>query len=152
VDAVFVLGYNIVTEYLFRNVWGKPKCGYTLVTIPCTMTSKWLTRYGVNGLKFHPVPLGVTVCCELYTMGFLVCYGRQKHHECKEGERKERRWRDTLHVKTCSGRKCIIPLMRRPNTDCAPNKPATSKRNQILIRYVVTSPVRTVTIRCYGTR
>ena len=26
-------------------------------------------------LNFHPVPHGVTVSCECYTMGFLVCYG-----------------------------------------------------------------------------
>jgi hypothetical protein len=40
-----------------------------------------------------------------------------------------------------------IPLMRRPNTDNAPNKPVTLKRSQLLIRCVVTSPVHTVTIR-----
>ena len=57
-----------------------------------------------------------------------------------------------MHVQTCSGRNSIIPLMRRPNTDSTPNKPVTLPRNQLLIRYVVTSPVRTVTIRRYGTR
>jgi hypothetical protein len=41
-------------------------------------------------LKFHPVPHGVTVYCERYTVGFPVCYGSQKHHECKEGERSGR--------------------------------------------------------------
>jgi hypothetical protein len=46
----------------------------------------------------------------------------------------------TLHVHTCSGRNRIFPLMRRPNTDSAPNKPVTLPRNQLLIRYVVISP------------
>jgi hypothetical protein len=41
-------------------------------------------------LNFHPVPCGVTVPCECYTMVFPVCYGSQKHHECKEGERNGR--------------------------------------------------------------
>jgi hypothetical protein len=27
------------------------------------------------GLNFHPVPQGVTVSCERYTVGFKVCYG-----------------------------------------------------------------------------
>ena len=58
----------------------------------------------------------------------------------------------TLHVHTCSGRNSIIPLMRRPNTDSTPKKPVTLPRNQLLIRYAVTSPVHTVTIRCYDTR
>jgi hypothetical protein len=74
-------------------------------------------------LNFHPVPHGVTVSCEHYTMGFPVCYGSQKHHECKEGERSRRWWRVTLHVQTCSGRNRIIPLMRRPNTDSSPKCP-----------------------------
>jgi hypothetical protein len=58
----------------------------------------------------------------------------------------------TLHVQTCSRRNRTIPLMRRPNTDSTPNKPVTLPRNQLLIRYAVTSPVHTVTIRCYDTR
>jgi hypothetical protein len=37
--------------------------------------------------------------------------------------------------------------MRLPNTDSTPNKPVTLPRNQLLIRYAVTSPVHTVTIR-----
>jgi hypothetical protein len=41
-------------------------------------------------LNFHPVPHGVTVSCERYTMGFPVSYGSQKHHECKEVERSGR--------------------------------------------------------------
>jgi hypothetical protein len=102
-------------------------------------------------LNFHSVPHDVTVSCERYSMGFPVCYGSQKHHECKEGERSGWWWRVMLHFQTCSGRNRIIPLMRRPNTDSAPNLPVTLPRNQLLIRYVVTRPVHTVTIRCYGT-
>jgi hypothetical protein len=33
--------------------------------------------------------------------------------------------RDTERVYTCSSRNCNIPLMRRANTDIAPNKPVT---------------------------
>ena len=58
----------------------------------------------------------------------------------------------TLHVQNFSGRNRVIPLMRRPNTDSTPNKPATLRRNQLLICYAVTSPVHTVTIRCYDKR
>jgi hypothetical protein len=36
-------------------------------------------------LNFHPMPHGVTVYGECSTMGFPVCYGSQKYHECKEG-------------------------------------------------------------------
>jgi hypothetical protein len=122
------------------------KGGYTPVTLQVTDT---IRSYDLN---FHPVPHGVTISCERYTMGFPVCYGRQKHHDCKEGERSGRWWRVTLHDQTCSGRNRIIPLMRRPNTDSAPNMPVTLPRNQLLICYVVTSPVHTVTIRYYDTR
>ena len=114
------------------------------------------------GLNFHPVPHGVTVSCERYTVGFPVSYGSPSdvfvlaaasyiyiHYALK---RSGRRWRVTLHVHTRSGRNRIIPLMRRRNTDSTPNKPVTLPRNQLLIRYVVTSPVHTVTIRCYVTR
>jgi hypothetical protein len=41
-------------------------------------------------LNFHLVPHGVTVSFERYTVGFPVCYGSQKHRECKEGERSGR--------------------------------------------------------------
>jgi hypothetical protein len=47
---------------------------------------------------------------------------------------------------TCSIRNRIIPLMRQPNADSTPNKPVTLTRNQLLIVYVVTSAVHTVTI------
>ena len=60
--------------------------------------------------------------------------------------------RVTLPVHTYSDRNRIIPLMRRRNTDSAPNKPVTWPRNQLLIRYAVTSSVHTVTIRCEVTR
>jgi hypothetical protein len=33
---------------------------------------------GSYDLNFHPVPHGVTVSCEHYTMGFPVCYGSHK--------------------------------------------------------------------------
>jgi hypothetical protein len=94
-------------------------------------------------LNFHSKPHGVTVSCKRYTMGFLVCYGSQKHNECKEGVRSGRWWRVTLHIQTCSGPNRIIPLMRRPNTDSTPNMPITLLRNQLLIHYVVMSPIHT---------
>jgi len=75
---------------------------------------------------------------------------RQKHREWKEVHRSGRWWRVMLHVHTCSGLNLIIPLMRRSNTDSAPNKLVMLPRNQLSTRYVVTSPVHT--IRCYGTR
>ena len=53
----------------------------------------------------------------------------------------------TLYIHTCSGRNRIIFLMRRPNTDSTPKKPITLLRKQLLIRYAVTSPVHTETIR-----
>jgi hypothetical protein len=84
-------------------------------------------------------------------VGFPVCYGSQKHHECKEGERSGRWCRVTLHVQTCSDRNRIIPLMRWTYTDSAPYMLVTIPRNQLLIRYVVTSSVHTVTIWCCGT-
>jgi hypothetical protein len=115
------------------------------VTLPVITTNR---SYDLN---FHPVPHDVTVYCERYTTRFPVCHGSQKHHECKEGECSGRWWRVTLHIQTCSGRNRIIPLMRRPNTNSTPHLSVTLPRNQLLIRYVVTSPALTVTIRCYGT-
>jgi hypothetical protein len=44
------------------------------------------------------------------------------------------------------------PFYAAANTDSVPNMSATLPRKQVLICYVVTSPVHTVTIRCYGTR
>ena len=57
-----------------------------------------------------------------------------------------------MHVHTCSGRDRIIPLMRRPNTYNTPSRPVTLPRDQLLMRYVVASPVHTVTKRCYSLR
>jgi hypothetical protein len=63
-------------------------------------------------------------------------------------ERDEVRWwRVTLHVHTCSGRNRIIPLVRRPNTDSAPNKPVTLPRNHLW--YVTKSQVPS-TLSRYG--
>jgi hypothetical protein len=149
VVKIFNLLVHPVTSSSKRLRWVHT-CNYTAyrnaVTLQVTDTVR---SYDLN---FHPVPHGVTVSCERYTVGFPVCYGSQKLHECKEGERSGRWWRVTLHVQTCSGRNSIIPLMRRPNTYSAPNRLVTLPRKQPLTCYVVTSPVHTVTIRCYGTR
>jgi len=115
-------------------------------------------------LNFHPVPHGVTVPCERTSWGsqfftearamFLqlaaASYIYKYIHYALN--RSGRWWRVTLPVHTCSGRNRVIPLMRRPNTDSTSNKPVMLPRNQLLIRYVVTSPVHTVTIRCYVRR
>jgi hypothetical protein len=77
---------------------------------------------------------------------------RQKHQKWKQGERSKYWWRVTLPVQTCSGCNLITPSMRWPKTDSAPNMPVTLSRKQLLIRCVITSPVHTVTVRCYGTR
>jgi hypothetical protein len=128
---------------------------YALVTLPRTITPyrcKWLKRYGVIIWTFIPITHGVTISYERYTTAFPVCYGSQKHHECEEGGRSRRWWRVTLYVHTCSGRNRIITLIGRTNTDTASNLSVTLPRNQLLICYVVISPVHTVTIRCYGTQ
>jgi hypothetical protein len=69
---------------------------------------------------------------------------------------KKTRGADSGDVSCCVTRPAqavtVSSLMRRPNTDSAPNLPVTLLRNQLLIRYVVASPVHTVTIRCYVTR
>jgi hypothetical protein len=73
-------------------------------------------------LNLHPVPHGVKVSCERFTLGVPVRYGSPSDvfvASCG------RWWRVTLHVHTCSGRNHIIPLMRRPNTDSTPNKSVT---------------------------
>lgn len=57
-----------------------------------------------------------------------------------------------LHVHTCSGRNLTIPLMRQPITYSPANKPITLPHNQLLMRYVVMSPIHTVTIQCYAMR
>jgi hypothetical protein len=58
---------------------------HNAVTLQVTDT---IRSYGLN---FHPVPHGVTVLYESYTMGLPVCYGSQKHNERKQGERSGRR-------------------------------------------------------------
>ena len=73
-------------------------------------------------LNFHPMPHGVTVSCERYTLGFPVCYGSPSDVFIASSGRW---WRVTLPVHTRSGRNRIIPLMRRPNTDSTQNKPVT---------------------------
>jgi hypothetical protein len=143
---------SFIVEKLYKLNTSTCKGGYTLVTLPRTVTLQVTDTKRSYDLNFHLMPHGVTVSCERYTMGFPGCYGSQKHHECKEGERNGRWWRVTLHVHACSGRNRIIPLMRRPSTDSAPNMPVTLPCNRILICYVVKNPVHTVTIRYYGTR
>jgi hypothetical protein len=156
----YTAGHSIINEHLGHTKNSPPlrapafmwvhTCNVTAyrnaVTLQVTDT---IRSYDLN---FHPMPHGVTVSCESYTMGLPGCYESQKHHECKEGDRSGRWWRVTLHAQTCSGRNHIILLIRRPNTDSAPNMPVTLPRNQLLIRCVVTSPVHTVTMRCYVTQ
>jgi hypothetical protein len=125
---------------------------YTVTAYRNALTLQVTDTIPSYDLNFHPVPHSVTVSCERYTMGFPVCYESQKHHECKESERSGLRRRVTFQIQICSGRNRVIPLMRRPNSGSTPNMPVTLPRNQLLIRYVVTCPVHTVTTRCYGTR
>jgi hypothetical protein len=141
---------KIPRTFLFTPLRCVHTCNVTAYPNAVTMqVTDTIQSYDLN---FHPVLHAVTVSCDIYTMGFPVCYGSRNHHECEEGESSGRWWRVTLHVQTCSGRNRIIPLMRRPNTDSAPNMTVTLPHEQLLISYVVTSPVHTVTIRCYGTR
>jgi len=117
-------------------------------------------------LKFHPVSHGVTVSCQRYILGFPICYGSLSdvfaassgfvhlYILCfKEREKKA----DGVDVSPCTSRPAQAVtvsslLVRQPNNDSTPNMPVMLPRNQILIHYVVTSPIHTVTIRCYGTR
>jgi hypothetical protein len=103
------------------------------------------------GLNIHPVPHCVTASCERYTRRFPDFYGSQKHHECKGDEWSVRWWRVTLPDVARPAQVVTVSflLMRWPNTDSAPNMPLTLQRKQLLIRYVVASPVHTVTVRCY---
>jgi hypothetical protein len=128
-------------------------CHLVVLCCSCTAYRKTVILQVTDTVPSYDLnlPHAVTVSCDRYTIRFPVCYGSQKHHECK-GEMSGRWWRVMLHVQICSGRNRIIPLMRRPNTDSAANMPVTLPRNQLLIRYVVTSSDHTVTIRCYGTR
>jgi hypothetical protein len=90
---------------------------YNIMLLTLQLTDTMMS-YNLN---FHPMPHGITVYCECYTMGFPVCYRSQKHYECKECDRSGRWWHVTLHVQTCSGHNCIIPMMRQTNTDSIPN-------------------------------
>jgi hypothetical protein len=120
-----ILYFYIVSEHSFRLSEGGSRSRSRWVHA-CNFVTDTICSYDLN---FHPVPHGITVSCERYTMGFPVCYGSQKRHECKEGEGSGRWWRVTMHVQTCSGRNRIIHLMWRPNTDSTPNKAVTLPRN-----------------------
>jgi hypothetical protein len=63
------------------------KVGYTLGNVTAyrnAVTLQVTDTIRSYDLSTHRVPHGITVSCELYSMGFLVCYGSQKPHE---GER-----------------------------------------------------------------
>jgi hypothetical protein len=89
-------------------------------------------------LNFHPVPHGVTVSCERYTMGFQCVTGVRSIMNVKKA-----RGAEGGDVSRCTSRPAqaitvSIPLMRLPNTDSALNMPVTLPRDQLLICYVVT--------------
>ena len=116
-------------------------------------------------LNFHPVHHGVTVFCERYTVGFPVCYGSPSDaFAASTGfvylyilpfKEKEKR-ADGGDVSRCTSTPAqavtVSPLWCDGQIPTTPNKPVTLQRNQLLIRYAVTSPVHTVTIWRYGTR
>ena len=123
---------------------------------PVAQTSTW--QHATLTTDRHPCPRGDSNPQSQQASEWCLCsYQRLRtfiyiYYALKKRRKERRCWIVTLHAHTCSGRNRIIPLMRRPNTDNTPNKPLTLPLNQLLIRYVVTSPVHTVTIRCYGTR
>jgi hypothetical protein len=84
----FVTHISAVERPQTFDLWCVHTCNVTAyhnaVTLQLTDT---LLSYDLN---FHPVPHDVTLSCERHTMGFPVCYGSQKHHECKAGERSGR--------------------------------------------------------------
>ena len=53
------------------------ECRYTLVPLPRTVSLQLTDTTRSYDLNFHPVSHGVTVRCERYAVGFLVCYGSQ---------------------------------------------------------------------------
>jgi hypothetical protein len=55
-------------------VIGWPLPSYTLVTLPHTVRMQVTDMIWSYHLNFHPMPHGVTVSCEHYTMGIPVCY------------------------------------------------------------------------------
>jgi phosphoribosyl-AMP cyclohydrolase len=76
---------------------------------------------------------------------------RQKHQEWKEGQRSGRLWLVMLQVQTCFRPSRYNPFDGTSKYRTHTEQAVTLPRNQFFIRYVVTSPVHTVTIRCYGT-
>jgi hypothetical protein len=110
------------------------KCGYTLVTLPRIVTpyldSVGRDSWPRNISKFgYAVTLRArSVCCRYLAVASKGWYGYGR----------SRCGRATWHV--------------APNFDSTPIEPVTLPRNQLLIRYAVTSLVHTVTIRCYDTR
>jgi len=61
--------------YLYDISRLRVKDGYTLVTLPRTVTLQVTGTIRSYELNFHPMPHGITVSCEHYTLGFPVCYG-----------------------------------------------------------------------------
>ena len=97
-------------------------------------------------LNFYPVPHGVTVSCERYTLGFPVFYGSPSDVFAASSGfvylytlrlKGKEQMMVVCHVARPD---LLIPLMRRPNSVSAPNKSVMLPRNQLLIRYAVTSP------------
>ena len=135
------------------------------ISFPCTLLSNfvkmhwvlWAPYYFFSFIKFDkfydtfPSPLHFTITKTLNKSHSTTDshHSRQKHQEWKEGQRSGRWWPGKLHVQNCSGCNLIIPLMWRPNTDSTPNKTVTLPRNQLLIRYAVTSPVHTCNVTAY---
>ena len=121
----------------------------------------WAPNYFFSFINFDKIcvtllsPLHFTITKtlnKLHSTTYSHHSSRKKHQDWKQGERSGLWWRVTLHVQTRSGGNRIIPLMWRPNTDSTPNMPVTLWHNQLLIRYVVMSPVHTVTLQHYVTR
>jgi hypothetical protein len=98
-------------------------------------------------LNFHTVPHGIRVYCERYTMEFLVCYGSQNIMNVKKSG-----GADGGDVSSCMSRPAHAITIPWPNTDSAMNMPITLPSNQLLICYMVTSPVHTVMKWCFVTQ
>jgi hypothetical protein len=123
--------------------------GYTLVTLPRIVTPY---RDSVVGTRDRKRIKGWLRGHVTGFFGVLSVFGRPIKGLIRLWSEQVWTCNVTLHVHICSGRNRIIPLMWRPNTESTPNKPVMWLRNQPLIRYAGTSPVHTVTIRCYDTR
>jgi hypothetical protein len=94
VSGLLVAHHQEVTMYIC-DMWYMLyvlRCVHTCTIIAYRNAVKLQVTDTIRGydLNFHPLPRGVTVSCERYTMGFPVCYESQKHHECKESERSGR--------------------------------------------------------------